>query len=449
MTIAATDAQPGPSAVAPVRRALPAWPYYLFLPGFVVFWFLGLAAFAVLLTSVPMAVLMLLRGGIRMPRSFGLWLGFLVCAFAASVMVDGFGRTVGYGVRMANYVGATVVFLYVFNSSRDRLTDRRILLGAGAFLAVVVGGGWLGVLVPQGQITTLAARVLPGSIAENEFVQSLVVPRFAEVQQPYGSPIVFNRPSAPFPYTNAWGTNFTLLVFFAFAMIVAFRTLGAKILVVGLLLAAAYPALQTGNRGMLLGIAVFLLYGVARLALRGVTGPLLTLVGVLVLATLAGLPGFVSDTIAARQAYSESNDTRASVYAEAFQGALDSPILGQGTPKASATLQVAVGTQGHVWNVMFSYGFIALALFLGWFLMAAWGSRNASGSARLWLHVAACVPLVTAFYYGYDGPQLAVAMVACAAALRPAAPDTPPTRRLRRTRRAIDPVEPTAGLSAT
>ena len=143
-------------------------------------------------------------------------------------------------------------------------------------------------------------------------------------------------------------------------------------------------------------------------------------------------PRFVADTIAARQAYSSSNETRSSVYAEAFQGALDSPLLGQGTPKASATLQVAVGTQGHVWNVMFSYGFIALAMFLGWFLLAAWGSRNAMGSARLWLHVAACVPLVTTFYYGYDGPQLAVAMVACAAALRAPAPDTPPTRPARR-----------------
>ena len=43
-------------------------------------------------------------------------------------------------------------------------------------------------------------------------------------------------------------------------------------------------------------------------------------------------------------------------------------------------------------------------LFLGWFVLAAWGSRNALGSARLWLHVAACVPLLTTFYYGYDGP---------------------------------------------
>ena len=93
-----------------------------------------------------------------MPRAFLLWLGFLVCAFASALMVEGFGRSVGYGVRMANYVGATVLFLYVYNSPRDRLTDRRLLLGMGGFLAAVVAGGWLGVLLPQAQLTTLAAR---------------------------------------------------------------------------------------------------------------------------------------------------------------------------------------------------------------------------------------------------------------------------------------------------
>ena len=410
-------------------RVSPAWPFYLLFVGFGAFWLLGLSAFAVFLSSLPMAVLLVLRGGTRMPRIFLAWLGFLLCALAAAVMVEGFGRSVGYGVRMANYVGATIVFLYVYNSSRDRLTDRRLLIGMAGLLATVVAGGWLGVLVPDGQLTTFAARVLPGSIVDNEFVQALVLPRFAEIQQPYGSPIIFNRPSAPFPYTNAWGTNFTLLFFFGLAMLVMFRTTWAKVGIAALLAAAAYPALETGNRGMLLGIGVLLVYGVVRLSLRGHRGPLVALIATGLAGVVAGLPALISNTIAARQAYSGSNETRASVYVEAFRGALDSPILGQGTPKATANLDVAVGTQGQVWNVMFSYGFIALACFLGWFALAAWGSRHTAGSARLWLHVAACVPLITSFYYGYDGPQLAVAMVACAAALRPLSPDTLPVRR--------------------
>src|SRR5689334_12217780 len=110
-----------PTTVGPVaRKILPAWPFYLLFVGFGAFWVLGFAAFAVFLCSVPMAVLMAVRGGIRMPRSFVLWLVFLACAFASVLVVEGFGRSVGYGTRMANYVGATIVFLYVYNSPRDR-----------------------------------------------------------------------------------------------------------------------------------------------------------------------------------------------------------------------------------------------------------------------------------------------------------------------------------------
>jgi hypothetical protein len=431
-----------PVALAP-RRVLPAWPFFLLFAGYPVFWFLGLSAVAPLLCAVPMAVLLMLRGRIHLPRSFAIWIAFLICALASAVMVEGFGRSVGYATRIANYVAATVIFVYVFNSSRARLTDGLLLRGMCWYLGTIVVGGWLGVLRPEGQLTTLAARVLPASIADNEFVQALVRPRFAEVQQPYGSPIAFNRPSAPFPYTNAWGTNFTLLLFFALAMIVAFRTVLAKVAVVGLLLLAVYPAVETGNRGMLLASGVLVVYGVLRLALRGVTGPLKALVMTMVLAALVGVPQRIAETIAARQEFSASNETRSSVYLEAFRGALESPILGQGTPKTVSNLDVAVGTQGHVWNVMFSYGFLALAFYVGWFLLAIWQSRNAVGSARLWLHVAACAPLITGFYYGYDGPQLAVAMVACAAAMRPVAVDTPVTPGRRRGS-AVLPQRPTS-----
>ena len=50
---------------------------------------------------------------------------------------------------------------------------------------------------------------------------------------------------------------------------------------------------------------------------------------------------------------------------------------------------------------------------------AAWTSRHARGTARLWLHVATCVPLLTIVYYGFDGMQLIVTMTAAAVALRP------------------------------
>lgn len=406
--------------VMPQRRIeLPTWPVFVLFAGYPLWWFVGLGAFAVVLASVPMVVLLVVKGGVQAPRVLAFWVGFLVCTVASGVMLGGADKVVGYGTRMANYLAATAVFLYVYNASRSRLTDRRVLIAMCCYLATLVAGGWLGVLVPNGRIESIVGRLLPSAIASNSYVDALVNPSFAEVQHPWGSPFVFNRPSAPLPYTNGWGLNFTLLVFFGFAMIVGFRTLLSRLLVVGLLLAGTYPALQTGNRGMLLGIAVFMGYGVVRFALRGRVGPLVSLVVIGAIATAVAVPALVEQTLSSRLAYSQSNDTRTSVYFESLRGALDSPLLGNGGPQTSTTVDVSLGTQGQLWNVLFSYGFVALGFFVAWFVAAAWMTRRAVGGPRLWLHVAASVPLLTMVYYGFDGPQLAIAMVAAAVALRP------------------------------
>jgi len=398
---------------------LPAWPFLLLFAGFPVWWVLGLGSFAPQICAIPMVVLMAMRGGIRFPRIFWLYLAFLLCALASSVMLDSFGRTVGYVVRVSNFVAGAVVFLYVYNAGRGRLDDRRILGSVVVFFTTIVVGGWLGVLVPKGRIETITSKILPSSIASNSYVDNLVRPPFAEVQTPYGSPITFNRPSAPFAYTNGWGVNYTLMIFVAFAMLALFHSQLARLYVVGLLVLSIVPALATGNRGMMLAIGIFTVYGVIRLALRGRTGPLITLLTAGALG-LVVLGPFVLGALEARLAYSDTNNTRTGIYQEAFQGALAAPLLGNGSPKPSTTgLTVSVGTQGQFWNVMYSYGFLALALFVGWLAAAAWTSRHARGTARLWLHVATCVPLLTIVYYGFDGMQLIVTMTAAAVALRP------------------------------
>jgi hypothetical protein len=71
---------------------------------------------------------------------------------------------------------------------------------------------------------------------------------------------------------------------------------------------------------------------------------------------------------------------------------------------------------------MFSYGFFALAAYLGWFAYAVWFSRRASTPLLLWMHIALVLALLTTVYYGYDGPQLAVAMVAAGLVMRPPEP---------------------------
>jgi hypothetical protein len=398
-------------------RELPAWPVYALFAGFPIWWLLGLGAFAVPLIAVPMFLLLFQRGHVEVPAAFWLWIGFVVWACAAALELTSGSRLIGFGVRMSNYVGASIVFLYLYNG-RTRLNNRTVLRALVLFFAVVVAGGYLGVLVPRGALSTPVEALLPQSIRNNEYVGALVHPSFAEVQRPYGSPRTFYRPSAPFPYTNSWGCNVALLVPLVVAAIMTFRRPAARVAMVALLAAACVPAFATLNRGMYLALVLVLAYASVRLAFRGRLLPLtLVLIGGSVGLAVALWAGVLA-RLQERLHYSGTNVGRQTIYREAFEGAANSPIFGHGAPQPSTTVDVSIGTQGQVWNVMFSYGFIALAFFLGWFGLVVVQSWRPRGQAQLWVHATLFVAFLTFFYYGYDGIQLTVAMSAAALALR-------------------------------
>ncbi|GAB3592724.1 hypothetical protein GCM10027446_13870 [Angustibacter peucedani] len=396
---------------------LPTWPFYALFVGFPLFWLLGLGTFAGTVCAVPMLGYLWARGRVRLPREIVPWLVFLLCALLAVVMLDSPLRLIGFGVRVSNYLAATVLLVYLMNCSSERLPMVKMVGAMCAFFAFVVLGGWLGVVAPHGRLDTPLAHLLPGAITSNEYVTQLVRPAFAEVQQPYGSPRTFARPSAPFAYTNGWGVNVALLVPFALAGLAAFRLRG-KVLMAVVLCAALVPAAATLNRGMLVALSMAVLYVSIRLALRGRFATLLAIVAVTaVIGTVVVTSGTLS-RLQERLHYSQTNVGRLTIYGEAWHGALESPLLGNGAPRPSQTLDISIGTQGQIWNVMFSYGLVALAgwlLFFGW---SAWSTRRWRSSSQLWVHAVVLLAVVTSFFYGYDGPQLWVAVVAVAAALR-------------------------------
>ena len=401
----------------PVPRQLPAWPVYVLFAGFPIWWVLGLGAFAVLLIAVVMFLLLVQRGDVEVPPAFWLWIGFVVWACVAALELNSGSRLVGFSVRMGNYIGSSVVFLYLYNA-RERLDNRAVLRALVLFFAVVVAGGYLGVLVPRGSLSTPMESLLPLNIRNNEYVSALVHPSFAEVQRPYGSPRTFYRPSAPFPYTNSWGCNVALLVPLVVAAIMTFRRKAWRLVMVALLAAACVPAFATLNRGMFLALGLVLAYASIRLAFRGRLLPLSMVVGGASVGLAVAISAGVLARLQERLHYSRTNVGRQTIYREAFDGALNSPVFGHGAPQPSTTVDVSIGTQGQVWNVMFSYGFVALAFFLGWFGLVVLQSWRARGEAGLWVHATLFIAFVTFFYYGYDGIQLTVAMTAAALALR-------------------------------
>jgi hypothetical protein len=82
------------------------------------------------------------------------------------------------------------------------------------------------------------------------------------------------------------------------------------------------------------------------------------------------------------------------------------------------SIGIALGTQGHIWTMMYSYGFVGLGLFVFFLVGAVLRTWSPEGIAGLWLHsvpVAACFIM---FFYGLGAMQFAVVMMVIAVLLR-------------------------------
>ncbi|WP_340295326.1 O-antigen ligase family protein, partial [Aquipuribacter hungaricus] len=391
---------------------LPSWPVDALLWGFPVWWVLGLTPFVVILFAGVMALLLVARGRVSVLRGTGPWYGYVLWVGPCALALDNASRFIGFGQRWANLLATAVVVLYVSNA-RERLPSRRVVGGLVALWVVVVVGGYLGVLWPGTRLTTPVGLLLPGAITGNSYVQDLVFPPFAEVQQPYGAPEPYNRPSAPFPYANGWGSAIALLTPVAVAAVLMTPRRRTRTFVVLVMVAASVPMLASLNRGMFLALGVAVVYVMTRLLLRGRVWQF----AALVVAGCGALGAFAAsglfEGISSRTTYSSTNVGRMAIYQETFERTLASPVIGYGAPRPSEILDISAGTQGHFWMVMFSYGFVGLGFFL-WFL---WGAtvRTAAAptTAELWLHATLVVASMTIFYYGLDTMQmLAVTLVA-------------------------------------
>jgi hypothetical protein len=334
-------------------------------------------------------------------------------------MIDTFGRLAGFAQRWSSVAGATLLALYVFNAPTS-LPREKVLRYFTIFFGWLVVGGYLGMRLPYGRISTPILAIMPASVANNPYVVDLLSPRFAEVQQPWGVTQAFVRPAAPFVYTNGWGHAYVLLL----PLVVAYlrrASLKGQLVAAALLVLSVPPALATLNRGIFIGVGVAVLYLGVRLA-RRVTFVgwvrLLALGAAAVAAVLTFGAGSLS-RLTERTSSGESLLTRQTIYEETFRRTLDSPWLGQGAPRPSETAAVSAGTQGHVWYVMFSYGFVGLALFLltFWgFALTTWRVRSLES---LLLQTPLVVVNVMIAFYGLDGMHLVIVLVCFAVLVRP------------------------------
>jgi polysaccharide biosynthesis protein PslJ len=412
-----TTARRSTAAAAPSRLT---WPLTASFGAYPVWWVLGVGAFVWPVVGVCMLVSMVWRRWTRAPAVMLVWLVFLAWVLLSAAQLSSGTRLMTFLYRYSLYAGAAVLFLYVYNLPRSRHLEAKVLNRLLAFWVIVVVGGYAGIAFGEHTFTPPFYRLIPHSVASHAIVQELVLPVFAQVQSFLGFPVP--RPAAPFTYTNQWGANIATLTMIALGALAASRRGRRRALILAGLVASLVPMVISLNRGMLLSLAVGLLYVTLRFGLRGRVGALASviavtalLVGVVVLTPLGHL---VLQSFGSTHGH--SNSTRLSLYQQASSGANSSPLFGYGSPQQAVgqPQTPAIGTQGQLWMVLYSHGYPAAALYVGFFLIVLWQTRRAAGPAGIWLHAAVLVALSQIVVYGWLPAELQVVMVAAALAYR-------------------------------
>jgi polysaccharide biosynthesis protein PslJ len=423
-----------------VRRGstLRSWPVPALFVAFPLWWALGISSFICPILATPMALALAIRGRIQVPRGFGIWLLFIFWMAASVLKVDDTNRLIGWAFRAVVYLSVTVLFLYVYNTPRQSLPIRTVALVMTTFWVVVVAGGYLGILFPEGGFHTVAEKLMPGDLLANSYVRDLVHVDFAQRADPTRG--LATRPQAPFVYTNVWGSNFALLLPFVFIALPRLRRRLPQLLLLLVLVASPVPGFLSLNRGLWLSLGVGLVYAALRYALRGrvrAVAALVLLLGVAVSLAVA-LP--VQQLL--QESKNETTSTRLALYQETIREVQASPLLGYGAPRPSEDISgfsPSVGTQGQLWMVLFSHGFPGLAFFLGWYVWVLWRSANARTGPQLWIHVIVLIAIVQLPFYGMLPTGLPVFMVAAAVVMRKLVEPGPPRRQAMAPTEAVRP----------
>ncbi|AEI11133.1 GumC domain-containing protein [Cellulomonas gilvus] len=419
------------------------WPLTVLVLAFPVWWILGLSAFVPILATVPMAVDLVRHGSVRLPRG-ALWWGlFVVWLLASGLMLwvdapgavpgGGGGRLMVYGYRVAWYLACTVVLLWLGNADERQVRTDVVLRLLGWMFVWTVLGGLLGTFLPRFEVTSAVELALPGGLRSNGFVQSLVHPQASTMTTFLGH--VEYRPNAPFSFANSWGANLSLYLPF---FLLGWCRRGAgwrRVVAPVVLVLAALPVVYSMNRGLWLALGAGAAFVVVRWALRGNLAHVVALATALVVAALVLWASPLADVVSERLANAHSNDRRSELLERTVTSTLEgSPVVGFGstrdvqgsfasiaggsTPDCPACGVPPLGTQGHLWGVIFTTGVVGAAFFLLFFVRRAWAHWRCRTPVETLAAVILLFFAIELFVYDTLGLPLMTVMAALALAWR-------------------------------
>lgn len=399
------------------------WPLTLMFVPFPLWWVLGLTVIAPLALSMVMAFqLYQRRATLLTPPGFRLWLLFLAWV-ALGVLVlwvdapqavaggGGFSRLLIFGYRFALYSAATVVLLWITNLTQRELPSRLVMQVMGWMFVVTVAGGLLGLLAPTFEFLSPVELLVPKGVRDNEFLGSMIHPDSASIQTVLGD--ADPRPKAPFAFANSWGSNVALFLPFFLAAWLYRGARWQRLLAPVVLGVAAIPVIDSLNRALWAALAVMFLLATIALIGRGRLLASSAMATVGVIAILVFLASPLYGTFQARLDNPHSNERRGELLQATAESTLEgSPVVGFGStrdfqgnfasiaggdrPGCEACAVPPLGTQGHLWMLIFSQGYVGAVLFVAFlvlWLVRTWRVPSAEEAIAFFVVVVFCTLL--------------------------------------------------------
>lgn len=390
---AVLPAVPADQASLRSRLFRPGWPLLWLYLGFPAWWLLGVSHLIFLLLAAPMALDLLRRAHVRVPRGFGLMVLFLFWVAAGIVVLwfdvagtvpeAGPAKLIPFVYRAGWYLATAIVLLYVLNLPEDDLPSRRISELLGLMFVLTALGGLVGIVASNVEFPSLFQLLVPQG-SQTSFIESLIAPRLSATQDFLGYDVA--RPTAPFSYANSWGNNLALFLPF-FVLTWLRRDAGwRRVAAVPILAGAAVGVVFSLNRGVWLGLGLMAAYLLIRLAFTGQRRAVAALVAALTAVVLVVVVTPLGSTLTDRLNTPHSNERRESVAGAVVAKTWEeSPVLGFGstrtvagnfssvaggaTPECRQCAAPPLGTQGFMWRLVFTTGFVGAGLFLAFLVV--------------------------------------------------------------------------------
>ncbi len=385
-------------------------------------WALGLAEFMWPILVLPMALFILRRSRVSMPRAFFLWLAYLALAIVAAI-------SAADGLRIISvYFAATVVFLFAYNASSDELPDNTIVALVALFWVLVVVGGVLGLIFGTAEFPSLANTLFVDESQLDTYWDDVTRVQLSDGLKAgeMSGLVLDHRPKGFLAYANHFGAAVVMFMP-AIALLRLQVERGRFSLLLDLVaVAAIFPFIVSRNRWAWLSLLLVTVYIIARLwrpfpqsARALVTG----LAVVLVVIAVTPLGGVVTERLEGES----SNQYRSEQYRLSWNLIQTSPWLGFGGNQQSDEIAVTsqteyedlhLGADSQILQTMINHGIPALVLYGSWLIVLVAVTRTAITPILAITHLAALVAILHAPFYILTPHRWMLLMVVAGASFR-------------------------------